>query len=350
MSFGVFTTGLGFILLGRVNSLWQFYAVAVLLTLGMSFATFIVVVATASNWFSRFRSRALALVMSCSALGGLAVPLVVYLIDSEGWRAALLWVGIGFWVVGFPAALVMRSRPEDYGQLPDGETAPDGSGRGGSTRALREPDLGVRQAVRTRFFWQLSLATGLAGFMMSASLLHIPALVDFGVTRQMAGVAILGVSAASFAGRLGFGFLGDFVDKRFLMAFAFASMVVGAGVLASVSGGILNLPPGIALPLFAITYGFGFGGSIPTRLALLADYCGRRSFGSLLGLLSTFTAVFGAAGPIFVGAMYDATDSYRTPFLVLCGLLAIAVPLMLTLESPSRFAASVRLHRARAGR
>ena len=352
MIFGVFLTGLAFILMSRVDSLWQFYLSIVLLTVGMSFGTFIVIVATTANWFSRLRSRSLAVLMSASAIGGMAVPLVVLLIDSQGWRDALMYVGIGFWIVGFPAAFVMRWRPEDFGQMPDGVAASGGAGEHAAPgrRGPREMDLGVRQALRTRFFWQLTLAVSLAHMAMSASLLHIPALVSFGITRQTAGMAVLGVSASSFVGRLGAGFLGDYVDKRLLIAGAFASMGIGIGALASVSGGILDLSPGVALPLFAITYGFGFGGSIPVRLAMLPDYFGRRSFGSILGILSTFSALFGAVGPLFVGLMFDATENYRIPFLALSGLLAFAVPLALTLQSPARFAASVRLRRARAAR
>jgi len=352
MTFGVFLTGLAFILMSRVDSLWQFYLSIVLLTIGMSFGTFIVIVATTANWFSRLRSRSLAVLMSASAIGGMAVPVVVLLIDSQGWRDALMYVGIGFWIVGFPAAFVMRWRPEDYGQVPDGAAASGGAGEHAALgrRMPREMDLGVRQALRTRFFWQLTLAVSLAHMAMSASLLHIPALVSFGITRQTAGMAVLGVSASSFVGRLGTGFLGDYVDKRVLIASAFALMVIGIGTLASVSGGVLDLSPGIALPIFSITYGLGFGGSVPVRLAMLPDYFGRRSFGSILGILSTFSALFGAAGPLFVGAMFDATENYRIPFLALCGLLACAVPLALTLQSPARFAASVRLRRARAAR
>ena len=352
MLFGVLLTGFAFVLMSRVDSLWQFYASVVLLTIGMSFGTFIVIVATVGNWFSRLRSRSMAVLMSASALGGMAVPIVVLLIDSQGWRDALLYVGIGFWCVGFPVAFAMRWRPEDYGQLPDGATASSASeaGAGRGARSPRELDIGVRQALRTRLFWQMTLAVSLAHMAMSASLLHIPALVSFDITRQTAGFTVLGVSAASFAGRLSVGFLGDFVDKRLLIAGAFASMVVGIGVLTSVNGGFLNLSPGVALPLFSVTYGFGFGGSIPVRLAMLPDYFGRRSFGSILGILSTFSALFGAAGPLFVGMVFDATENYRTPFLVLCLLLAAAVPLILTLQSPARFAASMRLQRARANR
>ena len=66
---GIFATGLGFILLGRVNSLWQFYAAFALITVGLSFGTFLVVTATVANWFVSQRGRALA-IMSAGVRSG----------------------------------------------------------------------------------------------------------------------------------------------------------------------------------------------------------------------------------------------------------------------------------------
>ena len=67
MSFGVAVTGLSFILMSQMNELWQFYLIIVLLTVGMSFGTFIVLVVTVSNWFVRRRARALGALMTSSS-------------------------------------------------------------------------------------------------------------------------------------------------------------------------------------------------------------------------------------------------------------------------------------------
>ena len=40
---GVITTGAGFILLSRINSLWQFYLAFVFITIGLSFGSFLVI-------------------------------------------------------------------------------------------------------------------------------------------------------------------------------------------------------------------------------------------------------------------------------------------------------------------
>ena len=103
MSFGIFTTGLSFVLMGFIQELWHFYLCISLLTIGMSFGTFIVLVATVGNWFIEKRKLALSLMMSASGIGGLLVPVLVELISNYGWRPIIIFSGIGFWVIGFPA-------------------------------------------------------------------------------------------------------------------------------------------------------------------------------------------------------------------------------------------------------
>lgn len=346
MAFGVTVTGLGFVVMSLVNSLWQFYAAMALLTIGMSFGTFIVLVATVGNWFIRKRGRALAILMSCSAIGGFTLPLLVSSIDHFGWRHVLFAVGVGFWIIGYPVMFAMRRRPEDYGQVPDGAPAPP---RPAGARRLvghaREADVGARQVLKTRFFWQFALAASLGQLISSTNLLHLPALKSYGVNPAVAALAAGSIAFGDLAGRFSMGMLGDRFDKRHVMAASFALMTVGSLALAMVNARFMGISFGavVTLPVFAIGFGLGFGASIPLRLAMVADYFGRRSYGSVLGVMSSVSAVFGAIGPVFVGAMFDITDSYRLAFAILAGLVGVAVPMTLLLESPDRVAARARL-------
>lgn len=342
MLVGVVITGASFILMSRVTSLWHFYAAMALLTLGMSLGTFIVLVTTVGNWFIRRRARALAVLMSCTAIGGFALPLLVSSIDSFGWRDVLFAVGVGFWIVGFPAAFVMRQRPEQYGLAPDGDHP--GEADAERPRLLHEPRMGVREVLRTRFFWQFSLASSLGQLVSSTNLLHLSALKDFGVSPGFAAVAVGSIAIGDFIGRISTGFIGDRFDKRWVLAGAYFFMVVGTLSLGLVNLGLSGGSLGSTVPItvFVIGCGMGFGISIPLRFAMLADYVGRRSFGSILGIASTAGAVLGAVGPVFVGLTFDLTGGYRPAFLILAAVTAFAIPLSLTLESPSRFAAKVR--------
>ena len=332
MLFGTFLTALGFILLSRIQELWQFYAAFLVLTLGLSFGTFLIVTTAVANWFVENRSKALSITMAGSGLGGVLVPVVIWLIATTDWRTGLVVVGIGCLVVGIPVSFVMRSRPEEYGMLPDGARLPEGGGEQSQSSdstprrsALSgEVTLTTREALKSRVFWQLAIAMGVSGMVISSSIHQIPAITSFGLSREVAGLAILGVSLFSVAGRLGSGFFGDQLDKRHVIAVALLFQFIGTIVFAF-SSEIWHLV------IFVILWGFGFGASIPVRFALIADLFGRRHYGSIMGTLMTTSAVFGVIAPVLVGWIFDIRGNYREPFALMAFSVLIAIPMILTL-------------------
>ena len=344
MAFGLFVTGLGFIGMSQMQNLWHFYVVMAVLTLGMSFGTFLPIVATVGNWFVRKRSRAIGVLMSASAIGAMAAPLLVWFVDSIGWRDALLSAGIGFWIVGIPAIVVMTRQPEDVGLLPDGDPVPKTTAAGIPQPLNTERRIPIFTALKTRFFWQLAIGTSLGHLVSSTTLLHIDAMQTFDISRSNAAFAVFGFGVGSFIGRLGSGFIGDFVDKRYIMAIAFYMQIIGVLALISLNATIGGVSLGQwGLGFYALFFGAGFGASIPVRMAMVGDYFGRQTYGSMLGIMSTVNAVLGAFGPVFVGVMFDVTGTYRTPFLILLVVLIASGPMMLTLEKPSRVKARFRL-------
>ena len=329
---GIIVTGLGFVMLSRINSLWQFYLAFTIITLGLSFGTFLVITTTVANWFVSKRTKAMSIMSAGSAIGGLLVPALVWLIAVTDWRTGLLAVGIGFWLMGIPVSLVMRSRPEDYNLLPDGappESGDTSSDSESGAASGRRPEVSytTREAMRTRVFWQLVLAMGAGQLIISATVHQIPALTSFGVSRGVAGMVILGVSLMSLAGRIAAGWLGDSLDKRHFIAVSFALQFVGTIIFCYTSSYW-------HLAGFIIFWGIGFGASIPVRFAMLADYFGRRSFGTIMGIMMTFSTVFGVIGPVFVGWMFDVRGNYREPFLIMAASILISIPLILTLSKP----------------
>ena len=119
MLFWIILCGIGFIALAHTNSLIWFFVASSILTLGLTFGTFLVVSTAVANWFVQKRALALSAASTGSGFGGFLVPLVVLLISTFGWRESLEYIGISFFIIGIPCALVMRSKPEDYGLYPD---------------------------------------------------------------------------------------------------------------------------------------------------------------------------------------------------------------------------------------
>lgn len=345
MAFGVLLTGGGFVYMSQMNSIWQFYIAIGLLTLGMSFGTFIVFVVTVANWFVRKRARALATLMSFSAVGGLTLPILVASIETFGWREMLLACGIGFWIIGFPATMVMRKRPEDYGMLPDGGAADIDSSDNKNRRfaTVREQAITMKQAIKLRFFWQLAIVTSLGQLVSSTNLFHFAALLEYGMTAALAASAAGAVAIGDLSGRAGIAVLGDRFDKRRMLTVAMIMQTVGVAGLAGINAEIMGVNLGLwPLPFFVVFFGLGFGSSIPLRLSILGDYFGRASYGSIVGLTSSVNALFGAAGPALVGLIRDIEGSYRLGFTALAILLAFSIPLAMGLEPAGRVAAKAR--------
>src|SRR6185369_14904297 len=115
---GAIVLGATFMLLSRVQSLPQYYALmALCVSLGSTLLGPIPSNSAVAGWFLRRRGRALGLATAGISMGGVVfVPLSQALIDHLGWRRAFVALGATVIVVGLaPVALLMRKPPR---QLP----------------------------------------------------------------------------------------------------------------------------------------------------------------------------------------------------------------------------------------
>ncbi|MFH1381838.1 MAG: MFS transporter [Chloroflexota bacterium] len=328
--FGWAVAGLGFILTSRAHSLWAFYGAFALLSLGGSCGISTPYVAVA-NWFARKRTWVMALMSTGFAFSGAMGPVLVWLINQYGWRDALFILGIAIWVVGAPLGLVLRHRPEPYGYLPDGgRTTPTQTGSPeASTPTVTPPPLTgltTRQALATRAFWMLFIFGVLSGFVQSALNVHeMPYLVSIGISRQLAGWVILGITGFSLIGRLGFGWAGDIYDKRYLLAIGAVLQLLGTFIFAYLSHPWMLLP-------FLLLYGPGYASQIPLYPAIRADLFGLKNYATIGGLVAMSWTICGIVAPLLAGWVFDVTGSYRPIWLAYAIASAVAIPFVLMIK------------------
>ena len=338
MVVGVLAVALGFVLLSRVQDLWAFYGSVVVIAIGISAAGGSVGMVAITHWFRRRRGRALAFMAMGSGTSGVMVVVLVWLIATFGWRDALLAIAAAQLVACVPLALSIRDRPEDMGLLADGDPPDDPADEQGA--APRRPLPGdegmtVRQSLSSSAFWRLAIAVALGNVGAMAIIVHqIPFLTSsVGMSEGAAAASVTGMVMVSLAGRFGFGYLADLIDKRFVMAGSYACLALGVLLFAAV---FHPWQVFLALPVF----GLGWGGVIPVRPALQAEVFGIRAFGAIQGLIFTVATVGALIGPVFAGWMYDQTDSYRLAFVLLAAGGLLAAPMILTLRRPAARAAS----------
>jgi MFS family permease len=306
---GIVTFGIGFVLLSRIDSLIGFYGAFIVIALGASMCSNQPVSVAIIQWFERNRARALSAVQFGSALGGIFVVAVAWSIQSFGWRATALGSGILSIVVGWPLARMIRSRPAE-GEALDGIAAPaeqSGAGARPVTRGFT-----AREALRTQAFWFISIGHASSLFVVSAINVHaITHIKDsLGYSIAQASLVLMVITVGQFFGVMSGWVIGEKFEKRLVAAVCMLMHAAGLLMITYATGPIV-------LTIAALLHGSAWGLRGPFMSAMRADYFGRRSIGTILGLSAMVLVIGQIGGPIVAGAFADALGNYRIGFTVL---------------------------------
>ncbi len=324
--------------IGRVESLFAFYAVfsgSRILAVGVSNLAGMVLVA---NWFVRKRGRAMGLAALGIRAGQGLLPLFAQaFISAFGWRNAWMGVGIMVWAIAVvPSALFVRRRPEDVGMLPDGETEEGRAAHAAAVQAgtaaaqKEEPSWTLRQALRTRALWMVTLATAQFSLGIGAINLHlISYLTDAGIPPEIAVTTFTVQAVAGSVGGLFWGWLSERWAIRWCMAAAFVGEALATLVL-------LHPPDLLWATLFGIAFGFNFGGLQTFTAVVFSDYFGRKSTGAINGFAQPPQLLCNAIGPLMSGLIFDNTHSYAPAFMVLVGSYLLGAVWMALAAPPKR--------------
>ncbi len=309
LAFGVLLTGLGYMAMIYVDSIWMLYVVyGGILSIGYNTGFTHSLSSIITNWFIKKRGRAMSIYALAAGIGGaIAVPLMSKSILLYGWRTTAIFCGLAFWIAGFPAAYIFRNKPEDMGLLPDGETKAV-TASGSDPPIVTEPEMTTMEALKSVTFRRLLLAESLRTFLLGSIVLHqIPHLINIGIEESTAA-GILGLMIfVSIPGRLIFGFLGDYFERRKIVA---VTMIL-QGIAVLILGYATSI---IHVYIFVAIYGLTYGGCIPLLMAFRGDIFGRKNFAQMSGIMSPFRMIGNVIGPVLAGYIFDVTGSYRIAF------------------------------------
>jgi MFS family permease len=252
-------------------------------------------------------------------------------VQTWGWRYGAFLSGLGLMIVGVPIALLAKRSPESMGLLPDGavpEAHRSASAGGTSGHTARpadpDPEITVRQALRTRAFWMLVLATtARVGVFNSITVHFVPLMVWKGATEQHAAAMLAVMAFMSLPSHLLIGWIADRVSKPRLMAVCMAIGVVSIAFLAY-GDDVWSL----WIFVFLITF---VEAIFPVSWATVGDFFGRKSFATIRGTMSFFYLWGPALGPVITGAVYDRHQSYAplmSAYLVIFLISAILYGLL----------------------
>ena len=329
---GFILMGLGFVWLSQVDTLWEFYAAFMTISLGSGLGGWLAIVAMVNNWFEKRRSFAMSIAMSGIHLGGLLVPIFALSIENYEFSATTIGVGIILLIVVGPATWIIRSKPEDMGLAPDGVSVVEESREllGTSDPSEDESDFTVMQALKTPAFWILTVTQISSSVSIVTLALHlVPKLTDMGMTLSSAGTVVLVYTVVALPAQSIAGYLAERLPKIIMISFFLFLQGAGIALIALFDNVIMAY-------LFAFLYGIGFGGRTPLITAIRGDYFGRKAFATIMGVSQFPMNLAMIVAPLFAGYMFDTTGTYIVPFMTFSVLCIFGSALILFVRKPNK--------------
>lgn len=308
--------GLSLLITSQANAFWQlFLSYSLLLAIGTA-GTIPVVVTTVSRWFDKKRGVAIGIATSGAGLGTLVVaPFAAYLISDFGWRISYIIIGLVAWFVVISMAMLLRRDPGEMGVLPDGIKSSGRTELVDREGSLQLVGLSLMQALRTRNFWLILAIWLLFGFCISLILTHVvPYATDIGVSIIEAATILSVISGFSILSRILVGRISDTVGRKIP---GIICAMFGAGALVWLIGSHSLW----MFYLFAVPFGFYYGGLGVSSLAMASDFFRGPSLGKIMGALEVGFLIGSAIGSVLGGFIFDVTGSYSMAFVI--GTVAI---------------------------
>lgn len=317
---GLFT-GLSLLLTSQTDSLWQlFITYSLLLAMGTG-AIYVVPMSAVSRWFDKKRGLALGIASSGAGLGMLIMaPFATYLISNFSWRTAYFVIGLIAWLIVIPLSRLLKRDPYEIGALPDGVKS-DSNDIGEEEDRMRLSGLSLPQVFRTRSFWLVIFIWIFFASNIFLVMTHlVPHARDINFSPMEAATVLSLIGGISIVGRVLLGIISDRIGRK-LTAIICTLLQAGAMVWLIWAQDLWMLF------LFALVYGFAYGGMSPVMAALVSDTFGLGRIGVILGLLETSFGVGAAIGSAVGGLIFDARHSYSLAFLL--GAVAMLVVTLL---------------------
>ncbi len=324
-----FIAGVGLALTSQVNTLWQFYVTyGIIFGIGES-AGFTTTTSTTARWFIKRRGLALGIVASGAGLGTLIIaPVSERLITTFGWSTAYLVLAAATWAIMIPSALMLRRDPAEKGLRPYGKdeviTAVDNEWQKEVTAG--EKGIALKAAARYKPLWMLFIVYFLFNFCLQMVMVHlVNYATDIGIASLIAATFISIIGIGSFIGRLLMGTASDRIG-------ASNALLICCIIMLSTLVFLIFTRELWMFYLFAIVFGFAYGGEVPQMPVLVGRFFGLRAVATLVGVIVFGATSGGALGAWVGGQVFDVTQSYQLAFTIAAVTSFIGVVLTLILK------------------
>jgi MFS family permease len=331
MTVGSLVLGVSVAAVGFVHTVWQLYAVYLVMAVGFGLAASVGVNAMLARWFVHKRAKAMSIAFTGVSLGGVVLaPLGTALVEAGGLSLATVVMGVLVVAVALPVVRgLLVWDPAEMGLEPDAGAAPPTVRRAALDDAVQRRTWSRAQAMRTVAFWAILVGFVLVLLAQTGFLLHqISFLEDRLGSRQAASFALSVTALGSIAARLVVGTFADRWDKRWLTVALFVVQATAVLLVVHVENVVLTYA-------LVLVVGFTIGNIYMMQTLLTSEIYGVVSLGAVLGLLLLSGQLGSGFGPVLVGVLEDSTGGYTVPFTVTAVITYISAAIVL-LARPAR--------------
>jgi len=312
-------------------ALWGF-----VVGLGTGMTAMVLGATVATRWFVAHRGLVVGILAASVATGQLIfLPVMAYLTEAFGWRAALGTMCVMLAVAGVMVLLFMCDRPSDLGLRPVGDdgTAPVAAATPAAS-IIAAAFAALRDASKTRVFWILFGTFFVCGASTNGLVqTHlIPMCADFGIPATTSASLLAAMGIFDFVGTIASGWLSDRYSNRWLLFWYYGLRGLSLVLLPFTDFSFYGLS------LFAVFYGLDWIATVPPTVKLTAKHFGPERAAMVFGWifvghqLGSATAAFGA------GLTRTLYESYLPAFFAAGILCLIAAAVMMLLRSEPKAA------------
>jgi MFS family permease len=319
MMTGLFILSATFYFYAKSDSLFDMYIIHIFQGMVLSMSGMVINVILISKWFNDNRGLAIGVLLAGTSVGnGLFPQINTYLLTiSDGdWRQVMMWLAL------IPLAYIpvifafIKEKPEDLKIEENNYTGDE------VKTANIQTGFTLEQTLSSANFWFLSVMAFCTFYSILAMIGHVFLMLDGeGYSPQVSATGVSIIFIGGFIGKVISGKLAEMIGRKKVLVGGVAMMLLGSVLLVSAIFYKNPLLIWIGLSL----YGTGWGGLYTLIQLLVADLFGLVAIGKIMGVINIIDTIGGGLGPIITAVIYDSTQNYLTPFLVICGLLTVAL-------------------------
>jgi MFS family permease len=233
--------------------------------------------------------------------------------------------------LAWPIALfLMKDRPADVGQFPDGELT-------SSSDDIKQPPKSFGYLLRQPAFWLLVIGSACSIGAIGSINQHMKLVFqdqgfrDQNQLNEMFANATLCILFSSIGGRLGMGYLADRFNKKIVMTVTYLLVSITIPLLFLVKPESPEM-----MYVFAILFGFGMGADYMLIPLMAAEQFGVNTLARAMAIILPTDTIGQTWFPYLVATLRESAGSYNMPLQIVFVLSFIGAIAIALLPKPKR--------------